>query len=582
MRGAIHLFLALLLAALLPAFSLAQSSDADDDDDDDDAPSAAEQVAPQKSLAQLPQQDLSEQLLYSLLMGEIAAQRGNPAQAAQTYLEVARQTRDPRIARRAVELAQFARAPEIALDAARVWHEADPESPQGLRTVTVLLVNARRVDDAAPYIAKLLQGKDQAPGGFMQLGQLLVANSDKAANLRVVRKLAEPYPELPESHFAIAQAAFAANDEALALAELTRASAIRPGWDLPVIFEAQILRRRAPAQAIERLGGFLDKYPTARDVRLNYARILVGEKRYPEARTQFEKLLSLHKDDSEAIYGVGILAMQAKDYSTAEANLTRLLEVGFRDPNGLRFTLAQLAEEQKDWPRAIGWYDSIKRGEHAMPARMRTANALAKQGKLDEARKYLQQVNAGEGERVQLQIAEAQLLRDAQQHKDAFDLLGKALEANPKQPDLMYDYALTAEKLNRMDLLEKNLRELIQIKPDHAHAYNALGYSLADRNERLPEARKLIEKALELAPEDYYIMDSMGWVLYRMGDLKGAAQVLRRAWKGRPDGEIGAHLGEVLWVLGEQAEAEGIWREALEASPDSETLLKTIQRLKKK
>ena len=581
MRGAIHLLLALLLATLFPTLALAQASDPDDDDDDDDAPPLVEQVAPQ-SLAQLPQQDLNEQLLYSLLIGEIAAQRGNPAGAAQTYLEVARQTRDPRIARRAVELAQFARAPDIALDAAKVWHEADPESPQALRTVTVLLVGAKRVDDAVPYIAKLLQGKDQAPGGFMQLGQLLTQNSDKGVNLRVVRKLAEPYPELPEAHFAVAQAAFAANDEALALLELKRASSIRPGWDLPVIFEAQILRRNSPKEAIARLGGFLDKYPTARDVRLNYARILVAEKRYPEARTQFERLLSLHKDDAEAIYGVGILAMQAKDYSTAEANLTRLLEVGFRDPNGLRFTLAQLAEEQKDWPRAIGWYDSIKRGEHAMPARMRTANALAKQGKIDEARKYLQSVNGGEGERVQLQIAEAQLLRDAQLHKDAFDLLGKALAANPKQPDLMYDFALTAEKINRMDLLEANLRELIVIKPDHAHAYNALGYSLADRNERLPEARKLIEKALELAPEDYYIMDSLGWVLYRMGDLKGAAQQLRRAWQGRPDGEIGAHLGEVLWVLGEHAEAEGIWREALEASPDSDTLKQTIQRLKKK
>ena len=579
MRSAIHLLLALLLAALIPTYALAQAAD-DDDDDDDDAPPPAAEIARQPP-AKLPQQDLSEQVLYQMLLGEIAAQRGEPAAAAKTYLDLAKQTRDPRIARRAVELAQLARTPDVALEAAKVWHDSDPESQQGLRTLTILLVAMKRVDDAEPYIAKLLQGKDQAPGGFMQLGQLLVQNADKPSNLRVVRKLAEPYPNVPEAHFAIAQAAFAANDETLALLELTRASSIRPGWDLPVIFEAQILRRRAPDEAIKRLGGFLDKYPTARDVRLNYARMLVGEKRYPEARTQFEKLLSLHKDDTEAIYGVGLLAMQAKDYATAEANLTKLLDVGFRDPNGLRFTLAQLAEEQKDWPRAIGWYDSIKRGEHAMPARLRTANALAKQGKLDEARKYLQTVNVGEGERVQLQIAEAQLLREAEQHKDAFDLLGKALEGNPKQPDLMYDYALTAEKLNRLDLLEANLRELIQIKPDHAHAYNALGYSLADRNERLPEARKLIEKALELAPEDYYIMDSMGWVLYRMGDLKGAADQLWRAWKGRPDGEIGAHLGEVLWALGERSQAEGIWREALEASPDSDTLKKTIQRLKK-
>ena len=579
MRSAIHLLLALLLAALIPAFALAQAA-ADDDDDDDDAPPPAAEIA-QQPPAKLPQQDLSEQVLYSMLLGEIAAQRGDPAAAAKTYLDIAKQTRDPRIARRAVELAQLARTADIALDAAKVWHESDPESQQGLRTLTILLVAMKRVDDAEPYIAKLLQGKDQTPGGFMQLGQLLVQNADKGANLRVVRKLAEPYPNVPEAHFAIAQAAFAANDETLALLELTRAQSIRPGWDLPVIFEAQILRRRAPDEAIQRLGGFLDKYPTARDVRLNYARMLVGEKRYPEARTQFEKLLSLHKDDGEAIYGVGLLALQAKDYATAESNLTRLLEIGFRDPNGLRFTLAQVAEEQKDWPRAIGWYDSIKRGEHAMAARMRTANALAKQGKLDEARRYLQAVSAGDGERVQLQIAEAQLLREAQRHKDAFDLLGKALAANPKQTDLMYDYALTAEKLNRLDLLESNLRQLIELKPDHAHAYNALGYSLADRNERLPEARKLIEKALELAPEDYYIMDSMGWVLYRMGDLNGAAQQLRRAWKGRPDGEIGAHLGEVLWVLGERAEAEAVWREALEASPDSDTLQKTIQRLKK-
>ena len=570
--------LALLFAALLAFLAQAQAPGTDDDEEDETPPPAAE--AP-KAAENLPPQELTEPLLYEFLLGEIARQRGNPGIAAQTYLDLAKQTRDPRVARRAVELANYARAPQIALEAARTWHEADPASPQALRTVTALLVNARRVDEAEPYIAKLLAGNDAAPGGLMQLGQLLAQNPDKAANLRVVRKLAEPYPETPEAHFAIAQAATAANDETLALQELGRAAALRPGWDLAAIFEAQIVRRRSPGDALKGLSSFLDQYPNARDVRISYARLLVGEKRYPEARTEFEKLLSLHKDDTEAIYGVGLLAMQAKDYATAEANLTRLLELGFRDPNGLRFTLAQIAEEQKEWPRAIGWYDTIRRGEHALQARMRTANALAKQGKLDDARNYLKGVSASDTERVQLLIAEAQLLREASRNGEAFELLGKALEKNPEQPDLLYDHALTAEKLNRLDILESNLRTLIKVKPDHAHAYNALGYSFADRNERLPEARKLIEHALELAPEDYYIMDSLGWVLYRMGDLKGAAQHLRRAWSGRPDGEIGAHLGEVLWALGERAEAEHVWREALEASPDSDTLQKTIQRLKK-
>src|SRR5512135_923746 len=176
---------------------------------------------------------------------------------------------------------------------------------------------------------------------------------------------------------------------------------------------------------------------------------------------------------------------------------------------------------------------------------MRTANAIAKQGRLDEARAYLRSSDVKDGaQRVQLLIAESQLLRDAGMNREAFDLLGQALQKDPDQPDLLYDYALTAEKLDRFDVLEANLKKLIQVKPDHAHAYNALGYSFADRNIRLPEAKQLIEKALEISPQDFFIIDSMGWVLYRMGDLTDAAVQLRRAWDGRTDGEIGAHLGE--------------------------------------
>jgi tetratricopeptide (TPR) repeat protein len=245
----------------------------------------------------------------------------------------------------------------------------------------------------------------------------------------------------------------------------------------------------------------------------------------------------------------------------------------------VRFTLGQIAEEQNDWPRAIQWYDEIQRGEQALPARMRTAHAIAKQGRLPEARAYLRGLSVqGEPQRVQLLVAESQLLRDANLHREAFDLLGQALHKTPDQPELLYDHALTAEKLDRFDVLESSLKRLIQLKPDHAHAYNALGYSFADRNLRLPEAKQLIDKALEISPNDFFIIDSLGWVLYRMGDLKGAAQQLRRAWEGRPDGEIGAHLGEVLWALGERDEARRIWQESLKASPESDTRQKTLKR----
>ena len=550
-----------------------------EEEEDESPPPAAAAPGPR---ANLPQQELTEPMLYEFLLGEIAAQRGSPGLAAQTYLDLAKRTRDPRIARRAVEIANFARAPEFALEAARLWHQADPASAQALRTLTTLLVGQRKLDEAEPYIAQIL-GADgsAAPGGLMQLAQLLAQSPDKALNLQLVQRLATRYPTLPEAHFAVAQAASAANDEALALAELGRAASIRPEWELAAMFEAQLLRRKSPEEAAKRLSGFLEKYPNAREARLHYARLLVGEKRYADARAEFEKLLSIHKNDTEAIYGIGLLAMQAKDYATAEEHFRRLLDLGYRDPNGVRYTLGQIAEERKDWPRAIEWYRTIQRGEHALPARMRAANALAKQGKLDEARAFLREASASDPQRVQLLIAEAQLLREASRHREAFELLGQALEKNPDQPDLLYDHALTAEKIERLDILESNLRKVIQVKPDHAHAYNALGYSLADRYERLGEARKLIERALEISPEDFYIIDSMGWVLYRMGDLQGAAEHLRRAWRGRPDGEIGAHLGEVLWVMGERTEAERIWREALQASPENETLHKTIKRLRR-
>jgi tetratricopeptide (TPR) repeat protein len=531
----------------------------------------------------LPLQDLSEPILYEFLLGEIAAQRGSPGIAAQTYVDLAKRTRDPRIARRAVEIANQARMQDLALEAARLWHDIEPASPQALQTVTLLLVGTKRVDEAEPYLAKLLAtDPNAAANGFMQLGRLLAGNQDTAANLRVVQRLAARYPELAQAHFALAQAALAANDEALALSEIRRASELRPDWEAAAVYEAQLLQRRSPAEAAKRLDAFLEKYPDSRDVRLNYARALAVDKRFAESRAEFDKILARNRDDTDAIYAVGLLAMQVKDYPTAEASMKRLLEIGYRDPEGVRYTLGQIAEEQKEWPRAIEWYKTIRRGDHAMPARMRTANALAKQGKLEEARAFLKAVKTDdEPQRVQLIIAESQLLREANLHRDAFALLGEALKKNPDQPELLYDHALTAERIDRFDVLEANLKRLIELRPEHAHAYNALGYSLADRNLQLPEARKLIEKALELAPEDYFIIDSMGWVLYRQGDLAGAAQQLKRAWRGRPDGEIGAHLGEVLWMMGERAEAERIWKEAQQASPENETLQKTIKRFGK-
>lgn len=534
------------------------------------------------AFAQSAEQELSESTLYDLLMGEIALQRGDALLAAKTYAELAKSTRDPRVARRAIEVANFAHQPELALDAAKTWSEVEPNSPQPLQVIAAILISAKRVDDAEPYLEKLLASDGvNLENGYLQLNRLLSGNPDKASNLRVVRKLAASHPELAQAHFAVAQAAFIAGDDAGALDEIHQAQAIRPEWETAAIFEAQVLLKRSPAEAAKVLGAFVDKYPNSREARLNYARTLVLDKRFAEAREQFEAVLAANPGNGDVVYAVGLLAFQLKDYAVAESSMKRLLGMGYRDPDGVRYLLGQIAEEQKQWPQAIEWYGQIGEGEHALAARMRTANVMAKQGRLDEARTYLERI-AGEhpDQAPQILVAEAQLLRDANRVRDAYDMLGQALKKDPDQPDLLYDYALTAEKLQRYDVLEQNLRRLMEVRPDHAHAYNALGYSLVERNTRLPEAKKLIEHALELAPDDYFIVDSMGWLLYREGDLKGAATQLRRAYTGRPDPEIGAHLGEVLWMMGQRDEARQVWQESLKSTPDNETLIKTIERFK--
>jgi tetratricopeptide (TPR) repeat protein len=532
---------------------------------------------------QIPPSELSEPVLYEFLLGEIALQRGDTKLAAQTFLDLARRTRDPRVARRAVEIANQARMPELALEAAKAWHELEPGSSHALQVVAAVLIANKRVEEALPYLEKLLASSGaNLESGFMQLNRLLAGNPDKAANLRVVRKLASRHPQLAQAHFAVAQAAAAAGDDTAALDAVRRAAALRPEWELAALLEAQIVQKRSPAMAAKVLGDFVEKNPDSREARLNYARALAHDKRLPEARAQFEAVLAANPANPEVIYTVGLLAFQLKDYAVAEQNMKRLLGMKYRDPNAVRYLLGQIAEEQQQWPQAIEWYDDIEEGEHVLPARMRTANAIAKQGRLDDARAFLRKAAADlPGEQAQLTVAEAQLLREAERHQDAFQLLNEALQKEPEQPDLLYNAALTAEKLERFDVLESNLRKLMQVQPDHAHAYNALGYSLAERNVRLPEARKLIERALELSPDDYFIVDSLGWVLYREGDLKGAVLQLRRAYSGRPDAEIGAHLGEVLWVIGERAEAERVWQESLKSSPENETLQKTIKRLKR-
>jgi tetratricopeptide (TPR) repeat protein len=562
----------------------APAGQATQSDSDADAPDANQQAAAAEpeTRPDLPKQELTENILYEFLLAEIAGQRGNVGLAAQAYVDLAKRTRDPRIARRATEIALYARMNNAAIDSAKIWYETDADPQRPLQALSGLLVAGGRYDEAAPYLKKLLSTAPAGPaGGFVQLGRTLASAQDKKAALTLVQGLAVDYPKLPQAHFAVAQAAASAGDDPLALQEIRVARQLRPDWETAALFEAQLLQKTSPDQAASVLAAYLEKYPTGREARLGYARILVAQRRFGEARAEFQKLMVAVPDSTDMAFAVALLSLQLKDYDSAEKYLKSLLDTNYRDKDSVRLYLGQIAEERNDIAGALRWYGTIGEGEQYVQGQIRYAGVLAKQGNLEAARAQLQQAAARNGqERVQFILAEAQLLRDANRPKDAFDLLGRALDRLPNDPDLLYDYAMIAEKIDRVDILESSLRKLIEIRPEYAHAYNALGYSLADRNQRLPEARELIEKALKLAPDDAFIIDSMGWVLYRQGQLKDSLGYLQRAFTDRPDPEIAAHLGEVLWVSGQHDEAERVWRDAAQKTPGNETLANTIKRLK--
>jgi len=546
------------------------------------APAKQEVAQPVRKQPTLPKQELSQQVLYEFLLAEVAGQRGDFNLATQAYVDLAKKTRDPRLAKRATEVAIFSRIPQQALEAATLWQELDPEAVQAKQSAAALLVNTGRLDEAKPLLEKLIAAEGAGAGtGFMQLSGLMGRLSDKQAGLQLVKSLAAPYPELAEAHFAIAQAASNADQQDVALTEAKEAARLRPGWELPALLQAQILQGSSKPQALEALRGFLKDYPKSRDVRLTLARLLASERQFVEARDEFKRLLADFPATPEAAMAIGLLSLQLNDLDTAETYLKQTLDLGIKDESTVRVYLGQVSEERKRFDEATRWYGSVGEGEQYLPAQIKVALMLGKQGKLDEARKQLQQLAVQNNQQRVLVIqAEAQLLREAKDYNGAFELLTRGLEKLPNYPELLYDRAMMAEKIDRVDVMEQDLRRLIQLKPDNAHAYNALGYSMADRSDRLNEAFDLIEKALKLAPDEAFIMDSMGWVYYRMGNLPKALEYLNRAYTQRPDPEIAAHLGEVQWAQGKREDAQKTWQSSLKDNPQNESLLSVMKKFK--
>lgn len=566
----------LLLSGLTACAQLPSNKEAEKTGESADA----EEISQQN----LPKQELTAPVLFDFLVGETALQRGNLDIAVNRYVKLAKTTRDPRIAKRATEISLHAGNPFAAEQAATMWVELEPESADARQTIAALLVNLGKLDAARPHLEKLLASEKEGVGNaFMQLNQLLARNPDKAATLKLIQQLAQPYKDLPEVHFAISQAAWFANQHPLAQEEMQRALALRPEWEIAAVHNGRILQRNSVEQAREFYRDYLDKYPASNEVRVAYTRLLIGAGEADQARAQIQWLMDKNPEDAEITLAAGLLATEMGDFDVTETSFKKALALGYKDTNAVYFHLAQIYEETNRPDLAMETYQMVKSGGRYLPAQIRYADLLALKGHLQEAREHLKKLPAANDQQAaHLILAEAQILRRTKAHQEVYDLLDEGLKKLPDYPELLYDRALAADKLGKFKILEQDLRKLIKLKPDNAHAYNALGYSFAERGTHLPEALKLIRKAVELSPDDPYIMDSLGWVYFRMGNFTEGLNYLNLAFAARPDPEIAAHLGEVLWVKGAKDDAKNIWRSALEKDPDNEILLETLQRLTKK
>lgn len=521
------------------------------------------------------------QVVFQVLLAEIALRRGDLELATQSYWNLSLRTRDPEVMERTIEVAGYARRFDVALDAARLWLEIEPTSQQAQRMLASILILNNQLDELAPHLIRMLESDKAALGGnLLGLNRMFARHTDRPAVFRLVEKVCQPFVGIAEAHYAVALAASNAGLFERARQETSRALELRPDWEMAAYLQAQVLMRASRGEAVSFMEEFLERNRGAKDIQLLLARTLVGERRYGDAKRNFDQLLQAYPDNPEIVYSVAILALQLDDKGLAEAQLKHFVTLDVQDRNPAYYYLGQIVEDDKRTDEALSYYAQVLSGEHYLPAQIRRARLLAEQGKLDQGRELLRNAKVEKPEeRIQLLIAEAALLREADRVQEAFDFLESQLAAHPEQPELMYESALLSERLKKPEIMETRLRRLIELRPDNPQAYNALGYAYADRNERLPEARQLIEKALSLAPEDGAILDSMGWVLFRQGDLTGALSYLERSYGKREDPEIAAHLGEVMWMLGRKDDARRLLLDMQKKHPTNEVLSETVRRL---
>ncbi len=575
------------------------------------AGAAQAQVAP--TAPKVQNSALNAPLFQQLLIGEIEMRSGDPAAAYQLILDAARRTKDEQLFRRATEIALQARAGDEALIAVRAWRQANPESVEALRYQVQLLVQLNRTAEVVEPLQALVKATpaDQRTVLMNALPRFLARSSDRAQAAQVIEQVLLPYADVPETRVAarvaIGRGWLGAINGEKALALAKNAHEMDRAAETPAGLALEMMPGTPAAEEIVK--DHLAAKPDSNAVRLIYVRTLLGAQRLVEATAQLETLTRNSPALPQAWLTLGALRVQLREPDAATAALTKYIELvqasdmpatataAAAAPTGDDddpppaskedaltrgyLLLSQAADQRKDFREAEAWLAKIDNPKRALEVQARRASLLARDGKVAQARDLIRRLPEKTPEDARAKVlAEAQVLRDAKLWRDANDVLAQGNQKFPDDVDLIYEQSMMAEKLNRLADMERLLRRVIELKPDHQHAYNALGYSLAERNLRLPEARTLIKKALELSPGEPSITDSLGWVEYRLGNREEAVRLLREAYRGQPDAEIAAHLGEVLWVSGQTEEARRIFAEARKRDANNDVLRETLARLR--
>ena len=562
------------------------------------AEAAAATAAPKARAARNTGVSMDAQLFYQVLLGELIAGNGEPAPAVSLILDAARKSNDARLYQRATDLALESRSGEVALQAARAWQQAQPGSIEASRYTLQILLALNRVTESADALKSLIELTPamERPQALSSVPRLYARVGDKKGVPPLVEQALAPYFNAPPTAVAAwvmaARLRLAADNKAGALEAVQRGHAANRFDESPVMMAIEMMEPSLPAaEALVRQYLSVPS-PTQADLHFAYARNLLNALRYPEALTQLQIVTRDKPDFAQGWLVLGSLQLQEKRAVPAEAAFKRYLSLAEKQsPSADRdralaqafLALAQIAEKRQAFAEAEAWLQRINSPDVLVQAQSRRAALLARQGQLQAGIALIRELPERRTDDARNKLfAEGALLKEFKQLPLAYERLGQAAAGAPQDMELIYEQAMTAEKLNLLADMERLLRRVIEIKPDYAAAYNALGYSLADRNLRLPEAKQLIQKALEFAPTDPFIRDSLGWVEFRLGNLQEAARILSDAYKDKPDPEIAAHLGEVLWSLQQRDRALVVWREGHMMNPDNETLQETLQRLRVK